>query len=296
VENGSSYERIPKWEEVNKSLLNENFAGLIPGTRSREGNAILYCKLAKLIPSELGKDYLKTIVDFIIWNNSIGTFLDGIDFHRNGLIFICDLEGVGWKNIDIALQRKVNNAMMDNFPLRIHKVLLINPPSIIGAIIGCIRVFVKKKIMDRIQTISSFNELLNFIDEDNLWNEFGGNCQYTIPELLEDITNRLNEKPLKIPTLTKNKKPTGMRLSARGTSNSNHEVDSPKKSTKRKIKKNVEIDGVNMDDIPPEVLSELQEGNDEPDISDDESNNLKIRRDSTPRTGKDSKKKRRKSN
>jgi hypothetical protein len=201
----NGYEKIPKWDDIDKSVLEPEFAMTIPGARSKEGHSILYCRLGRMVPSELGKNYVKTIVDFIIWNNSIGTFLDGLDYHRNGLIFICDLQGVGWKNIDINLQKKVNSAMMDNFPMRIQKVFLLNPPSIINAVIGCARVFVKKKIMDRIQIIQK-DQLLDHIDADQLWSEFGGEIEYSIPIMVESINERLKESPLRLHTITKKQK------------------------------------------------------------------------------------------
>jgi len=114
--------KIPKWDDIDKNVLDPGFALTIHGARSIAGHSILYCRLGRMVPSELGKNYLKTVIEFIIWNNSIGTFLDGLDYHRNGLIFIADLTGVGWKNIDINLQRKVNSAMMDNFPMRIQNL------------------------------------------------------------------------------------------------------------------------------------------------------------------------------
>jgi len=195
----NSYEKIPKWDDIDKSILDPGFALTIPGARSKEGNSILYCRLGRMIPSELGKNYLKTVIEFIIWNNSIGTFLDGMDYHRNGLIFIADLQGVGWKNIDINLQRKVNSAMMDNFPMRIQKVFILHPPSIINAVIACARVFVKKKIMDRIQIVTK-EQLLDHIDADQLWSELGGTVDYSIEQMIESISERLKESPLRLHT------------------------------------------------------------------------------------------------
>jgi len=41
---------------------------------------------------------------------------------------------------------------------------------------------------------------------------------------------------------------------------------------KWKKKKNVDLDGVNVEEIPQDVLNELQQGTDDPDLSDDEEN------------------------
>jgi len=201
----NNYERIPHWENIDKDAMHMNFAMMIPGARAKDGSAILYCKLSRLVPGEMGKNYIKTIVDYVVWNNSVGTFLDGMDYHRNGLIFIADLEGVGWKNVDINLQRKVNSALMDNFPLRIKKVLILNPPPIIQAILSCVRIFLKKKIMDRMETVR-MEDILNYVDEDQLWTGVGGNCEYTIDDLIQSIDDYDPTSKIRLHTITKKDK------------------------------------------------------------------------------------------
>jgi len=183
----NGYEKIPEWESIDKALLKSNFASMIPGSRSKDGNAIIYCKIGQFHPQELGKDYVKTIVDYIIWNYSVGTFMNGIDYHRNGILFVTDMEGVGWKNMDIALIRKISGALMDNFPLKIKKILLINPPSILSTLLSVVRLFMKKKLLDRVEVIRR-EDLSNYIEEDQLWSEMeGGKCEYHAEDLIESI-------------------------------------------------------------------------------------------------------------
>jgi len=102
----NKYERVPRWDELNKDLLSDNFAYIIPGTRSKDGSSILYAKLNRMVPGDYGKQFIKDIMDIMIWNNSVGTFYENLDFHRNGLIFIADLENFGLKNLDFSLQKK----------------------------------------------------------------------------------------------------------------------------------------------------------------------------------------------
>jgi len=172
------YERIPKWDDLDKDLLGDNFSYFIPGTRSKEGCSILYANLSRMVPGDHGKDFVRNIMDIMIWNNCIGTFYENLDFHRNGLIFICDLEGFGLRNLDFNLQRKINSAMIDNFPMRINKVLLVNPPSILETVLAGIRLFMKKKIMDRIQIIHR-EDVLEYIDAEQLSSEYGGDIEYS---------------------------------------------------------------------------------------------------------------------
>jgi len=200
----NGYGKLPQWDKIDKAFLEANIGMMIPGSRSKDGSAIIYFRMGKLIPSEFGKNYIKTIVDYVVWNYSYGTFMNGMDFHRNGIVFIGDLQGLGWKNIDFGLQKKINTALMDNFPLRIQKVLLIHPPPIVPALLSCFRIFMKKKLMDRIEVINP-EELPNFIDKDQLWSEFGGNCDYN-PQLLIESVNDFNPtQKLRLRSISKKK-------------------------------------------------------------------------------------------
>jgi hypothetical protein len=284
VNNG--YGKIPEWEKINKSFLEANIGMMIPGTRSKEGKAILYFKMARLIPSEFG---IKTIVDYVIWNYAVGTFLNGLDFHRNGIIVIGDLQGVGWKNIDFGLQKKINAALMDNFPLRIHKVILIHPPSIVPALISCFKLFIKKKIMDRIEAIQP-EELENYVDKDNLWKDFGGNVEYLSENLIQSVTEYAPTDKFKLRSISKKDKgeskskdkdsklrPTKLSKSSKSKqseSESNGESKLVKSSTPKsnsritKKIKNTEdkkkiLEELNIDEIPPEVVEQLKNQHDE---------------------------------
>jgi len=264
ISNG--YGKIPEWERIDKSFLHSNIGMMIPGTRSKEGNSILYFKMSNLIPSEFG---IKTIVDYVIWNYSVGTFLNGLDFHRDGIIVIGDLQGVGWKNIDFGLQKKINSALMDNFPLRIKKVLIIHPPSIVNALLSCFKLFMKKKLMDRIE-VAQPEVLENYIDSDNLWKEFGGNLEYTSDNLIQSVTDYNPTKKLKLRSISKKQK-RGSKIKSSRSKKSETETngESKLKSSKSKSKNNTTeeekkkiLEEIPIDEIPPEVVEQLKNTDD----------------------------------
>jgi len=152
-----------------------------------------------------------------------------LDFHRNGLIFIADLEGFGLKNLDLSIQRKINSALMDNFPLRVRKVLLVNPPLIINTIIAGIRLFMKKKIMDRIQVIQR-EEVLEHIEADQLLTNFGGNIDYSAAQFINYMNDvHENHSPIEFKTIKKKK--------TKKTPQSSRESISKKDKGNRKVSK-----------------------------------------------------------
>jgi len=226
-----------------------NLYCMIPGARSRGGSPIVYMRVGDLVPSDWGKNYVKMITDWQIWWSSVGTFLEGMDFHRNGVLMIMDMKGLGWKNFDMGLQKKMNATIMENFPQRIDKILCINPPAIFSAIMAISRFMVKKKMMDKIQ-ICEPEVLLDYVDNDNLWSEFGGNIEYDGNTLIQTITNRLEISPIHHHTLAK--KQNGSRK------------NTPKVTKKKKNNKIPEnLDGINIEDIPVEIIEEIRKEDNE---------------------------------
>jgi len=165
----------------------------------------------------------------------------------------------------------MNSALMDNFPLRISKVFMLNPPSIIQAIMGVVRVFIKKKIMDRIQIIQQ-EELINYIDADNLWSEFGGDVEYSVEDLVQAIDDHSSHHP-RLHTITKNK---NKKITQSSAANLNpHSAKNKKKLNNSKSKnptensdkennneevKNTDTDfsDVPVDDVPENIKEALK--------------------------------------
>jgi len=185
----NKFEKI-EWEDINKKLLLQDFGSRVPGTRSKDGCGILYAKVANMLEDpEVSEDYTKEMVDLSVWNSASGNMFEDLDFHRNGLIFIFDLHGVGWKNINLSLQKHINSALMDNFPMKVTRVLILNPPMILGALVNGVRLFVKRKIIDRIKIVE-MDELLEYVDPEQLHIDFGGKVNYP-PEAFVHFVDKI---------------------------------------------------------------------------------------------------------
>jgi len=172
------FEKIPEWSSMNKPLMMADFAVTVPGARTKNGLGIIYAKFGNMIPDD-HPNFVEDIVNYMMWNNMIGIFLEDMDYHRNGICFVADMKSVGWKNIDTKLQKTVNSALMDKFPLKISQVLILHPPMILKPIMAGVRLLVKKKIMDRIQIIEP-EEVLDYIDKSQLLSDFGGEVHFSI--------------------------------------------------------------------------------------------------------------------
>jgi hypothetical protein len=102
-----------------------------------------------------------------------------LDAARVGVIMIGDLEGMGWRHYNHTAEQVAAQVYQDTFPMRWGMMVLMNPPFIIKAILGLMRVFLKKKIMNRIRILSK-ESLTDFIDRKFIPREFGGDFEWPI--------------------------------------------------------------------------------------------------------------------
>jgi len=168
--------------EVDPRLLKNPFAFSLPGNRDKLGRKISY-----LFPARLRmKDFtFKQIMDFTMF--SFYEYLkEGLDVHRAGVTYIEDIKGMQMKNIDMNMANKMNKNVKDTFPLKIKLILVVNPGTLIKVLLAIARVFVKKKVMERVKIVDKTEELTQFVELDQLPKCFGGKLE--IPDQVYPIS------------------------------------------------------------------------------------------------------------
>eukprot|EP00961_Rhodomonas_salina_P178070 2401609-Rhodomonas_salina.2 len=96
------------------------------------------------------------------WNCLIKTSLDTFDALtttikeiREGCVMLAACKGMGWQNFSFEMEKRFSAIYQDGYPIRIKAIYLTDPPVIISAIIKLCRVFMKKKMADRLVTCSA---------------------------------------------------------------------------------------------------------------------------------------------
>jgi len=158
-----------------------NFQLKVPGARSKQGEGIIYITMRNLVPAS-HPPFMEHARRWVVWHGMKASLWDGVDYFRNGVIVIADLKDMGWENMDMEMQTKMGSSFIDNFPMRVSKIFLLNAPWIITAVLDGFRLFMKKKIMDRISVLEDTATLREFIEPNNLHVNYGGELKYTIPE------------------------------------------------------------------------------------------------------------------
>jgi len=116
-----------------------------------------------------------------------------MDYFRNGVVVVADLTDMGWDNLDLENATKMGSSFIDNFPMRLSKIILIRPPWLISTVLDAFRLFMKKKLMDRIVAFEDEHQLLELVEAHNLHTSYGGALEYTIPDYFKFIEEQLKE-------------------------------------------------------------------------------------------------------
>jgi len=187
----------PDFSTLPKDMMFHDFALKVPGARGLCGEGIIYVKMGNMKPADI-PGFVDGCVLWTVWNGMHGGLFESMDYYRNGMIIVSDLSGMGWHNVDFELQRRMSDAMLDCFPMRVTKIVLLNPPWMITGFLNGLSIFIKKKVMDRIGVMENRENLVEFIGKDNLWTGFGGDLEYDMKTwftFVEDVEKRAKEQP-----------------------------------------------------------------------------------------------------
>jgi len=169
---------LPKFADIDISLMKSQ--NMIPGARSKDGYSLQYAIMKRLDPAAINIDGM---IQFATWYYTEGQFYQGMDLARNGVVMVQDLDGLGWKHMDLKMQKAMGKVFEKNFPVRIKCSYCVNAPSIIKILLMLIKPFVSKKLMDRVKLVKN-EELIELVGKANLWEQFGGDLKGDFDEWL----------------------------------------------------------------------------------------------------------------
>jgi len=72
---------------------------------------------------------------------------------RRGSFFMGDMSEMKWENFSFKLQKKIAGVIQDGYPIKLKRIILVNPPSFFFALLKLLALVMKKKIIDRIKPI-----------------------------------------------------------------------------------------------------------------------------------------------
>lgn len=168
----------------------------IPGTRDRNGAALLVINAARHRPGEFTNEETLKLAFYLaeILTKNFKTA-------KIGITLIFNMECIEWATLDIRFQRIIIDLFQNNIPARVRNILLYRCPWWITSLIRIISPFLKEKIRSRIKICNKI-ELQDFVSPNQLPVTLGGEFEYDHGEWIcretAKIKGEKNPKELEI--------------------------------------------------------------------------------------------------
>ena len=144
-------------EEAAQALgfMNRKWPGVIPTCgKSPNGGPMLCCDVIPYVPGTLGSpktpegaaEWKSMMLEVVLFFHCTASNLDEC---RTGMTMITQCKGTGWKNFSLELEHRAAVLYQDAIPCRFAGMPMVNAGLIVRAMLKLCKVFLKKKIADR---------------------------------------------------------------------------------------------------------------------------------------------------
>eukprot|EP00049_Salpingoeca_infusionum_P022962 m.9708 g.9708 ORF g.9708 m.9708 type:complete len:337 (-) comp5484_c0_seq1:80-1090(-) len=168
IEYGVEDEEDPD-HEMMVALLKRNFFR-VGGNQDKHGRYIFSMDVEGFYPSEWSpRSACKAMHHHISW-----LLMNHPEAQVRGTVTIGNMDNWSMKNFDPELEKGMMKAMQDAIPMRDGGFFAIHTPLLIRAVMPIVKLFMKKKMRDRMKFYKNPADLLKHVDESQLDIEFGG--------------------------------------------------------------------------------------------------------------------------
>jgi hypothetical protein len=105
-----------------------------------------------------------------------------------GIAFVNDMSDIRMGNVDTRVPREMFAAFNSKLPVRFGGIYIVNPPFFMRMIFPMVRMFMKRKMQDRMQMLSNgYPQLTSFFDEDQIPDDMGGTLDTANDDFLPTV-------------------------------------------------------------------------------------------------------------
>ena len=153
-------------------FLNSNVLNIIPCADKEGKCAVLFLRLRFLDPTEIAPIIMLRAFHYLVMR----TLKQYPEVQKNGLIFINDMNGASFGNLDTRIPKAIMGAISKNLPLRLHKGLIVRPIWILSLLLPIAKLFMSSKMQSRIHNVGGYPAALDTygIDMNKLPEELAG--------------------------------------------------------------------------------------------------------------------------
>mmetsp|Transcript_10315 Transcript_10315/g.25249 ORF Transcript_10315/g.25249 Transcript_10315/m.25249 type:complete len:341 (-) Transcript_10315:89-1111(-) len=171
-------------------------SGLIRLVRNvdSQGRTAIILKLKRNNPAETSAlEVLRT------WHYMIMRALQKPQVQSNGIIFIGDVGGATFANLDIRIPKAIFGAISKNVPLRVYKICMIRPFMLMRILLPIVKAFMSEKVRKRLVVMPDPGDkkdgLAKYFDLSKLPKDVEGtNEDYDFEEMLKQWSEEEKEK------------------------------------------------------------------------------------------------------
>ena len=107
-----------------------------------------------------------------------------------GIAFVNDMSDIRMGNVDTRVPREMFAAFNSKLPVRFGGIYIVNPPFFMRMIFPMVRMFMKRKMQDRMQMLSGgYPQLKSFFDEDQIPDDMGGALETAKDNFVSSVEN-----------------------------------------------------------------------------------------------------------
>ena len=134
------------------NFLNSNTLNIIPHADTEGKRAVLLLRLRFLDPTKTAPIIMLRAFHYLVMR----VLKEFPEVQTNGLIFINDMDGASFGNMDTRIPKSIMAAISKNLPLRLHKALIVRPIWLLGLLFPIAKLFLSAKMQSRVQNIGGY--------------------------------------------------------------------------------------------------------------------------------------------
>ena len=160
-----------------KDILRK-FDDLCPGFflgfgTTEKGQKVATCDYKAFLPAKFQtqEDWRVLFVGLYFWLEATQSDLVAI---RQGMVWICDCKGLGWKNFSLEAEKKAAHLYQDAYPVRIRDMTLLNSSPLLKVLYTLCKPFLSKRIKELFHMDGNLTDVQQRYKRDVLPTTMGG--------------------------------------------------------------------------------------------------------------------------
>jgi hypothetical protein len=159
-----------------QTLLEAEIIVAPDGMTDKQGHTVLVGRLRNNLMAEHGSEPTDIVrMAFYTIDRVLETNLAA---QQNGVVIFHDLTGLGRKNLHPMIPKLSLSGLIGNFPIKIKGIYIYNAPWFFYAAFKVVSLMMPSKLRNRVHFLKKLEDAYEFIDQDQMLEEHGGQRQH----------------------------------------------------------------------------------------------------------------------